>query len=75
MTTTATESPDGERLARLETWVESLELHAAQIRDDIRELRARMDRQFLWILGIIITMWVSLVALGVTAMITLLGRL
>ncbi len=129
MTTTATDTPDGERLARLEIRVEHLGLQNSEIREDIRELRediralraehredfrllaeriqrlesqqqenfqtlqsqlqvfqsqnhremeaqrSRADKQFLWVLGIVITMWVSIIALGATAVITMLNRL
>ena len=122
MTTSATATPDGERLARLEVRVEHLELQNSEIRGDIRELRddirglrenfqrlesqqqenfqrlesqqqenfqtlqfqfqrdmeaqrSRTDKQFLWILGIVITMWVSIIALGAAAVINLLNRL
>ena len=37
--------------------------------------RSRADKQFLWVLGIVITMWVSIIALGATAVITVLNRL
>ncbi len=104
MTTTTIETPDGERLARLELRVEHLELQNTEIRADIRDIRedirglrtevresiqglrtefrqemgaqrSRSDRQFLWTLGIIITMWVSLVVMWITSMLTILNRL
>jgi hypothetical protein len=103
-----TETPDGERLARLEVRVEHLEVQNSEIREEIHSLRAehredyqrlqeslqqletrllgnfqrfeeaqrsRADKQFLWVLGIVITMWVSIIALGATAVITVLNRL
>ena len=45
------------------------------LREEIGDLRTRMDRQFLWILGIIITMWISLVVLSITATISLSNKL
>ena len=58
-TTAEREIPDGERLARLETRVEHLEQEVLDIRQAIRDLSAKVDRNFLWTLGIIITMWVT----------------
>jgi hypothetical protein len=55
-----TETPDGERLARLEIRVEHVERAVEDIRNDIRDLRPEMERNFLWTVGIIITTWVSL---------------
>ena len=75
MTTATTETPDGERLARLEIRVEHLEGQAAEIRTDIRDIRSKMDRHFLWILGVIITMWLSLFAMWITTMLTVVNRL
>jgi hypothetical protein len=74
-TTATTEMPDGERLARLETRAEHLEQQNIEIRADLRDLRAKIDRNLLWILGGIITMWVSLAAMWVTSMLTLLNKL
>ena len=80
--TNAAEAPYGKRLARVGTRLESLEHRVSQIEDEIqciraeiRKLEAKVDKYFLWTLGIIIAMWVSLVTLGVAGMITLLGRL
>jgi len=64
--------PDGERLARVETRVEHLEQHMLALRQDIgqlrqdlqqisRDLHSKVDRNFLWTLGIIITMWVTVI--------------
>ena len=89
MTTNTTETPDGERLARLETRYENLERATQDIREDIRglrednrdlrkdnlDLRNKIDRQFMWIVGIIITMWITLVVMWVTSMLALLNRL
>ncbi len=82
MTTTTTEMPDGERLARVEIRVEHLEGQAAEIREDIREIRthirdvrSKIDRNLLWILGVIITMWLSLVAMWITTMLTVVNKL
>jgi hypothetical protein len=89
MTTAIADTPDGERLAGLETRAEHLEQQAGQIREDIRDgraeirdvrsevsdLRAKVDRNLLWTLGVIITMWVSLAAMWVTSMLTVLNKL
>jgi len=72
VTTAQREIPDGERLARVETRVEHLEQLLLALRQDIgqlrqdlhqisRDLHARVDRNFLWTLGIIITMWVTVI--------------
>ena len=58
-TTAAREVPDGERLARLETRVENLDQRMLALEQAIRDLSAKVDRNFLWTLGIIITMWVT----------------
>ena len=71
MATATTEVPDGERLARVKTRVEHLERQVDAIRDDIRDIGSRTDRNFLWTLGIMITMWVSLAALFITISFTL----
>ncbi len=42
------------RIARLEGVVEQVDRRLAAIDGDIRDLRARMDRQFFWILGLLI---------------------
>ena len=73
--TTTTETPDGERLARLETRSENLEQAAQNIREDIRDLRNKIDRQFMWIIGIIITMWITIVGMWFASMLTLANRL
>ncbi len=72
MTTAEREIPDGERLARLETRVEHMEQQFAELREEfrqtraelrqeIRDLSAKIDRNFLWTLGIIVTMWVTVI--------------
>jgi len=68
VTTAQREIPDGERLARVETRVEHLQQQMLEVRQDIRDLRqemrdlsAKVDRQFLWTLGIIITMWITVI--------------
>ena len=75
VTTATTEMPDGERLARLETRVEHLEQQNMEIRADLRAVGVKIDRNLLWILGVIITMWVSLAAMWITSMLTLLNKL
>ena len=39
--------------------MEHLEQKIILIRQDIRDLGSKVDRNFLWTLGIIITMWVT----------------
>ena len=75
MTTATTETPDGERLARLEIRVEHVEGQISELREDIRDIRSRMDRHFLWILGVIITMWLTLFAMWITTMLTVVNKL
>ncbi len=83
---TTTETPDGEGLARVETRLESLETmisdirndlreFRAEIREDLREIRNRMDKQFLWVLGIMFTMWISLFVLIASFMIAIINKL
>jgi hypothetical protein len=85
--------PDGERLARLETGAEHLELQVSEIRQDIRDLRTehredflrleaqaqqlRQDtgRQFRWMVGIVITVGLSIIASGAGAFFTVLNRI
>ena len=100
MTTVATDTPDGERLARVEVRLDSLDQQCSDIRAyireqraEIRELRAEMQESFwahqaemrdirsdankklLWMLGIIITMWISLVTIWGTFMFIPLNKL
>ncbi len=75
MTTATTDTPDGERLARLEIRVEHVERQIAEIREDIRDVRSKIDRNLLWILGVNITMWLSLVAMWITTMLTVVNKL
>jgi hypothetical protein len=44
-------------------------------RQNMDSLRSRMDRQFLWILGIMITMWLSIAAMWITSMLAVLNKL
>ena len=62
MSTSQAEAPEGERLARVESHVETLIRDVTEIRADIRDLRAIVDRNFLWMLGIILAMWVTIIA-------------
>ena len=59
---TGPQAPEGERLARVESHVETLIRGVTEIRADIRDLRAIVDRNFLWMLGIILAMWVTIIA-------------
>ena len=60
-TTADRDIPDGERLSRVETRVEHLDQRALVLEQAIRELSSKVDRNFLWTLGIIITMWVTVI--------------
>ena len=100
MTTTATDTPDGERLVRVEVRLNSLDQQCRDIQADIREQRAEIrelraemqegfrshqaelrdirsdaNKKFLWMLGIIITMWISLAAMWAASMFILLNKL
>lgn len=46
-----------------------------QIRADIRDISSKMDRHLAWILGVIIAMWLSLVAMWITTMLTVVNKL
>jgi len=66
--TTTQDVPEGERLAKVEAAVESIVREMSELRADLRELRSeihslsvKIDRNFLWTIGIIMTMWVSLI--------------
>ena len=59
---------EGERLAKVETRAETLirnlteaRAEMRELRADIRDLRSIVDRNFLWLLGIILAMWVTLI--------------
>lgn len=61
MTTAQREVPDGERLARVETRVEHLEQLMLALEQAIRDLSDKVDRNLLWTLGIMVTMWVTVI--------------
>ena len=83
MVTTQADIPDGERMVKLETNVETLMRDMSETRTDIRELRSdvkalqstvdqktsalqdKSDRQYQWLVAIMIGMWVTIVV-GVT---------
>ena len=65
--TTIQDIPEGERLTRLEAVVESLVREVSEIRADLRELNDKVDRNFLWTLGVIIPMWVSIIVAIIVA--------
>ena len=62
MSTSQAEVSEGERLARVESNVETLIRDVTEVRTEIRDLRALVDRNFLWMLGIILAMWVTIIA-------------
>ena len=59
--TTVQQAPEGERLARIEAVVESLVREVSDTKQDIRELRSVVNRNMVVTLGVIITMWVTLI--------------
>ena len=59
--TTAQQAPEGERLARIEAVVESLVREVNDTKQDVRELRSVVNRNMVVTLGVIITMWVTLI--------------
>ncbi len=70
--------PEGERLARVEAVAESIVRELAEVRTDLREIRsdtqsglaalnAKLDKTFLWTIGIIIPMWVSIIIAVIVA--------
>ncbi|MBI4198185.1 MAG: hypothetical protein HY533_03650 [Chloroflexi bacterium] len=62
MTTAQEQVPPGERLARLETRVEHLDGQLTELKRDIKDLSAKVDRNFVWSVGIVVTMWISIIA-------------
>ncbi len=42
---------------------------------EMRDIRSKIDRQFLWVLGIMFTMWISLFALITTFMTAIINKL
>jgi len=58
---TTRDVPEGERLAKVEASVESLIREMSEVRASVRDLRSTAERNFLWTLGVIIPMWVSLI--------------
>ncbi len=67
MAATQTEVSEGERLARVESNVETLIRDVTEVRSDIRDLRAIVDRNFLWTLGTVMAMWVTIIVAIVVA--------
>ncbi len=89
METTQTEVSEGERLARVESNVETLMRDMTEARADIRDLRteirseigglrsqmtsqgdslkAAIDRNFMWMLGVIMAMWVTIIVAIIVA--------
>ena len=65
--TTTQNIPEGERLTRLETVVESLLREVGEIRADLRQLNDKVGRNFLRTLGVIIPMWVSIIVAIIVA--------
>ena len=61
MTTAERDIPDGERLARVEIRVEHLEQQMQEVTQVIRDLSSKVDRNLLWTLGVMITMWITVI--------------
>lgn len=62
MTTAQEQVPSGERLARLETRVEHLDSQVNELKRDVKDLASKVDRNFVWTIGIIVTMWLTVIA-------------
>jgi hypothetical protein len=65
--TTPQHVTEGERLVKVESNVETLIRDVTEVRADIRDLRAIIDRNFLWTIGVIIPMWVTIIAAIIVA--------
>lgn len=64
--TTAQETTDNERLARVEATQEALVREVGDVKLDMRQIRTETRMYFLALLTVMITMWVSLVVLLVS---------
>ena len=67
--TTLPETPEGERLARVEASVEALVREVSDTKEDVRPLRTMVHRNFQCTIGLmfgtLIPMWVSLIVVTV----------
>ena len=61
MATATQEAPEGERLARIEATLEALVRETSEMKADIRDIRGTINRNLLTTLGVVITMWVTLI--------------
>ena len=68
------ETQENLREFRVETQ-ENLREFRVETRENLRDIRNRMDKQFLWILGVMFTMWISLFVLIATLMIAIINKL
>jgi hypothetical protein len=50
-----------ERVARIEGILEQMDKRLNHIESKLRDLRRDLNNRFLWILGVLITMWVTII--------------
>jgi hypothetical protein len=50
-----------ERVARIEGILEQMDKRLNHIESELRDLRKDLNNRFLWILGVLITMWVTII--------------
>jgi len=50
-----------ERVARIEGILEQMDKRLNHIESELRGLRRDLNNRFLWILGVLITMWVTII--------------
>jgi hypothetical protein len=50
-----------ERVARIEGILEQMDKRLNHIESELRDLRRDLNNRFLWILGVLITMWVTII--------------
>ncbi len=50
-----------ERVARIEGILEQMDKRLNHIESELRDLRRDLNNRFLWILGILITMWITII--------------
>jgi len=52
----------GERFEAVDRRFDSVERRLNHLETEIRELRNELNRRFLWLLGVLISMWVTIIA-------------
>jgi hypothetical protein len=50
-----------ERVARIEGILEQMDKRLNHIESELRDLRRDLNNRFLWILGVLIIMWVTII--------------